>query len=102
MGITLLSVVLLGLAAASAHALQQASRGQRDVREWAGLQSTLDSLIAVGGAAIVDGSTLLNGQSMTWAVSGTNPRQVLIVHGRMSATLQGILSDTVVLYLPNP
>ena len=80
--LTILSGTLLSLASAAGLASRQLLSGRTDLNAWAG-------------------SATVHGYPMTWTVSGTNPKKVLLemdwTNGRGL-----VVTDTVVLYRAEP
>lgn len=101
-GIMMMSFVLLGLAGAAALAARQVLHGRVDMRQWATVQSKLDSLVSVGANNVSSGSDVVNGREIYWTVSGTNPRRIDVVAERMNVSARATAADTIVLFLTNP
>lgn len=101
-GIILLSVVLLGLAAAAAHAIRQTTRGRQDLQIWAAVQRTADSLVLVGWGNVTTGSGVTQGHKMWWTVTGTDPERIDLEVERQNLTTGQAVRDTLVLYLTDP
>lgn len=74
----LLTTVLLSLAAATGHAARQMAFSRRDMDVWSALQSQAESLMAVGYSNVTSGSATVRGYPVTWTVSGTDPKQVMV------------------------
>ncbi len=100
-GVVILAVALLGLAAAGGVAARQVYMGRVDMGRWAALQQQLESLVAEGYDSVSTGSGNVQGYSMNWTVSGTNPKQVTLVMERVN--FSGVtVQDTLVTYLADP
>ena len=76
--IIILAAALLSLAAASGHAARQMYNSGRELRMWSAVQSQVDSLRAAGFKNIVTGSATVEGYSVGWAVTGTDPKTVTL------------------------
>ncbi|MGD2154066.1 MAG: prepilin-type N-terminal cleavage/methylation domain-containing protein [Gemmatimonadales bacterium] len=100
-GIVILTVALLGLAAAGGVAAQQVYQGRQDMHRWVALQQQLETLVATGYDSLSAGSATVQGYPMSWAVSGTDPKQITLVMEREN--FAGLMvEDTVTTYLANP
>ncbi len=100
-GVIILSVALLGLAAAGGVAARQVYMGRVDMGRWAALQQQLETLVSDGYANVTDGSATVQGYPMSWAVTGTDPKQVTLVMTRENFRGETV-EDTVVTYLADP
>ncbi len=100
-GVVILAVALLGLAAAGGVAARQVYMGRVDMGRWAALQEQLESLVAQGYDSVETGSANVQGYPMTWEVTGTNPKQVIVVMQRENFQRQTVY-DTLVTYLADP
>lgn len=102
MGILMLSVVLLGLAGAAGLAARQTTRGRTDMQLWAAVQTKIDSLVSVGGASVSSGSDAVNGNKLSWTVTGVNPKRVNMYVERTLLSSRATVADTIVFFLTNP
>ncbi len=100
-GVVILAVALLGLAAAGGVAARQVYMGRVDMGRWAALQQQLESLVAQGYDSVDTGSGTVQGYSMTWEVTGTNPKQITLVMQRENNQGETVY-DTLVTYLADP
>jgi prepilin-type N-terminal cleavage/methylation domain-containing protein len=100
-GVIILSVALLGLAAAGGVAARQVYMGRVDMARWAALQQQLESLVADGYDNVADGSANVQGYPMTWTVTGTNPKQITVVMTRENFRGETV-QDTLVTYIADP
>ena len=100
--LVIFAVGVLSMGAGGALGLRQAQMGRRDMHQWAMVQTKIDSLVSVGGVNIASGSEASGGYTLTWTVTGTNPRRVDIVTTRPSLPASPSVPDTVVFYLTNP
>jgi prepilin-type N-terminal cleavage/methylation domain-containing protein len=115
-GMTLLSIVMMGLGGAATLGLSQMSKARQDLQYSADIQQVADSLVAKGscsasvgqtwiqtcGNNVVNGSATIRGRSVSWTVATLNPKsqQVTIVAQRRGqANTSYIYADTVTLYL---
>ncbi len=97
----ILSGALLSLAGAAGLAARHLHSGRVDLNAWAASQSQAEDLMSQSFATISSGSATVHGHAMTWTVSGTNPKKVLLemdwTNGRGL-----VVTDTVVLYRAQP
>ncbi len=103
--VTLLAVVMLGLAGAASLGLAQMSKATQDLQYSADVGQVGDSLIGVGWNRVTSGSTSIRSRSASWTVStlSANSQKVtLVVQRRGFANTSTVYSDTVMLYLANP
>jgi prepilin-type N-terminal cleavage/methylation domain-containing protein len=101
-GMSLLSVVMMGLAGAATLGLSQMAKARQDLQYSADVQQVADSLVAKGWNNVASGSQTIRGRSVAWTVTTLNPKsqQVTIVAQRRGlANTSVIYSDTVTLYL---
>ncbi|HJP58925.1 MAG TPA: prepilin-type N-terminal cleavage/methylation domain-containing protein [Gemmatimonadaceae bacterium] len=115
-GMSLMSVVMMGLAGAATLGLSQMSKARQDLQYSADVQQVADSLVAKGTCAsaanqtwtqtcgnnLVNGSATIRGRSVSWTVTNVNAKsqQVTIVAQRRGqANTSYVYSDTVTLYL---
>lgn len=101
-GMSLLSVVMMGLASAATVGLSQMAKARQDLQYSADVQQVADSLVAKGWNNVATGSQTIRGRSVSWTVTTLNPKsqQVTIVAQRRGlANTSTIYSDTVTLYL---
>lgn len=76
--IIILAGALLSLAAASGHAARQIYHSRRELRMWSAVQSQVDSLRAAGFKNLVAGSATVEGYSVSWNVTGNDPKTVTL------------------------
>lgn len=115
-GMSLLSVVMMGLAGAATVGLSQMAKARQDLQYSADVQQISDSLVAKGSCAsapgqtwmqtcgnnLVNGSTTIRGRSVTWTVTNVNAKSqkvTLVAQRRGQANASVMYSDTVTLYL---
>ena len=101
--IVFLAGVLLSLAAANGLAARQMWLSRRDLNASAALQTFVETLRSEGYVGIANrsstGSESVMGYPMTWKVSGTDPKTVVIDIEWTTRSGQAV-RDTVVLNLP--
>lgn len=100
-GVVILSVALIGLAAAGGVAARQVYTGRQDMGRWAAIQQQLESLVALGYDSVADGSSTVQGYPMTWTVTGTDPKQITVVMERENYRGETV-QDTFITYMANP
>src|SRR5690348_5675985 len=83
-GMSLLSVVMMGLAGATTLGLSQMAKARQDLQYSADVQQVADSLVAKGWNNVASGSQTIRGRSVAWTVTTLNPKsqQVTIVAQR--------------------
>ena len=104
-GITILSMVMLGLGGAAALGLTQMAKARQDLQYSADVQQVGDSLVAKGWNKVTSGSQTIRGRTVSWTVTTLNPKSqkvVLIAQRRGQANTSVIYQDTVTLYLADP
>ena len=99
--VMILSVALLGLAAASGAALQQLHIARTDMHHWAAAQQQIEELVRMGYESVATNSSVVQGYPMSWTVSGTNPKKVIFTLERTNLSYQTV-QDTTVLYFADP
>jgi len=72
-GMVMMTIVLLSLGHAMAAAIKTTARGAEDMQLWADVQRKADSLTSLTAASVVTGSDVVDGRSISWTVSGSNP-----------------------------
>jgi len=102
--IVVLSIGLLGLAAAAGLAVRDMSRSRRDFSYWGDVQQVVDSLLGVGWNVVTNGSTTVRDRAMSWTVTteSANRQRLNITISRTRYDLTGSASDALVLYLAKP
>jgi len=97
--ITIFSIVVLGVAATGAVSARNLNSGQESTSAATAVQSKVDSLTSLGWAALTaqSGSDSVQGHSVNWTVTGTNPRHVVVVVHRQ--VLSQAFADTIVTYV---
>lgn len=99
---TLLAVVMMGLASAAALGLSQMGKARQDLQYSADVQQVTDSLVAKGWNKVNDGSATIRGRSVSWTVANLNAKSQklnIVVQRRGQANAAAIYSDTVTFYL---
>ncbi|HEU4747235.1 MAG TPA: prepilin-type N-terminal cleavage/methylation domain-containing protein [Gemmatimonadaceae bacterium] len=102
---SLLSVVLLSLAAGATSALTHMHKAKQDVAYAADVQQVADSLVSAGWKNVLPGSGALRGRAISWDVLdvNSNSQQVnIVVDRRGQANTRIVYADTVALFLANP
>ena len=115
-GMSLMSVVMMGLAGAATAGLAQMAKARQDLQYAADVQQVADSLVAKGscgsasgqtwtqtcGTRVVDGSATIRGRSVSWTVANVNAKSqkvTIVAQRRGQANTSTVYSDTVTLYL---
>jgi prepilin-type N-terminal cleavage/methylation domain-containing protein len=104
-GMTILSVVMLGLGGAAALGLTQMAKARQDLQYSADVQQVGDSLVAKGWNKVTSGSQTIRGRTVAWTVTTLNPKSqkvVVVAQRRGQANTSVIYSDTVTLFLADP
>lgn len=101
-GMSLMSVVMMGLASAATVGLSQMAKARQDLQYSADIQQVADSLVAKGWNNVASGSQSIRGRALTWTVTTVNPKSQkveIIAQRRGLANASVIYSDTLTLYL---
>ena len=115
-GMSLLSVVMMGLAGAATAGLSQMAKARQDLQYAADVQQVSDSLVAKGscvsasgqtwtqtcGNNLVDGSATIRGRSVSWTVTNVNTKSqkvTIVAQRRGQANTSVVYSDSVTLYV---
>jgi Tfp pilus assembly protein PilV len=99
--IIITSVTLMSLAAAMGYAYRNLSHSHMDMNAYAATQMQLESLVSVHYDSIASGSSTINGYSLSWTVSGTDPKTLLL--DLYYTNRSGYAAtERSVLYYPNP
>ncbi len=109
-GMAMLTIAVLGLAAAASTALRQTTRARDDSQYWADVQRIGDSLIMRGFGNTTSNSTSVNRRPIKWVVmSGpTAPESIYVIawrtgyqvtRGTGNAKPYKTVIDTAVLYI---
>jgi prepilin-type N-terminal cleavage/methylation domain-containing protein len=99
---TLLTVVMMGLASAATLGLSQMGKARQDLQYSADVQQVTDSLVAKGWNNVAAGSQNIRGRAVSWTVTNVNAKSQklnIVVQRRGLANAATIYSDTVTLYL---
>ena len=76
--IIITSVTLLSLAAAMGYAYRNLGHSRMDMNAYAATQAKLETLVNVHYDSIASGSSSINGYSLSWTVTGTDPKMLLL------------------------
>ncbi|HEX6627438.1 MAG TPA: prepilin-type N-terminal cleavage/methylation domain-containing protein [Gemmatimonadaceae bacterium] len=101
-GMSLMSVVMMGLAGAATLGLSQMAKARQDLQYSADIQQVADSLVAKGWNNVASGSQSIRGRALTWTVTTLNPKSQkveIIAQRRGLANASVIYADTLTLYL---
>lgn len=116
-GMSLLSVVMMGLAGSATLGLSQMAKARQDLAYSADVQQVADSLVAKGGSCsssgtqtwaqacgnnLVNGSATIRGRSVTWTVTTVNTKSQkveIIAQRRGQANTSLVYPDTLTLYV---
>ena len=92
------AIMMGGLVSAGVMASTQLTTSQNDVRVWKASSYQMEKLIAGGYSSLVSGSDTVQGYSVVWTVTGTDPKKILLVIDRQTL-LGDIRPDSFVTYL---
>jgi prepilin-type N-terminal cleavage/methylation domain-containing protein len=97
--ITIFSIVVLGVAATGAVTARNLNSGQESTSAATAVQTKVDSLASLGWAALTpqSGADSAQGHSVSWVVTGDNPRHLVVVIHRQ--VMSQTLADTIVTYV---
>jgi len=101
-GILILTVALLGLAASAGMGLKATTRSREEVRYWADAQEVIDSLMGTGFGNIASGSTTIRGRQISWTAgsAAAAPQSLTVIVQRPNyLTPWRTVSDTILLNL---
>ena len=101
-GMSLMSVVMMGLAGAATLGLSQMAKARQDLQYSADVQQVADSLVAKGWNNVASGSQTIRGRAVTWTVSAINAKSQkveIIAQRRGLANTSVVYPDTLTLYL---
>ena len=99
--IIITSVTLLSLAAAMGYAYRNLGHSRMDMNAYAATQAQLETLVNVHYDSIASGSSSINGYSLSWTVTGTDPKMLLL--DLYYTNRSGYAAtERSVLYYPNP
>jgi len=101
-GITVLTVALLGLAAAAGTSIRSMARAREEVQYWGDAQEVMDSLMGKGFGNVTSGSTTLRGRVISWTAgsAASAPQQLTLFMERPNYSSRSTLvRDTIVIYL---
>ncbi len=100
-GMIILSVSLLSLASAGAVGARHLYLSRVDMRRWAALQEQVETLRRSGYSGVTTDSAVVQGFPISWTVTGTDPKKVVLLLERTNVASQ-IVQDTLVLYFADP
>src|SRR4029078_13228786 len=78
-GITILSVVMLGLGGAAALGLTQMAKARQDLQYSADVQQVAESLVSKRWKKVTSGSQTIRGRTVSWTVTTLNPKSQKVV-----------------------
>ena len=98
MALLIFAIMMVGLTSAGLVASSQLRVGRNDVRIWKAVSYRMETLLAEGYDSLSAGADTIEGYSMVWTVTATDPKKILLVIDRK--TLSGdIRPDSFVAYL---
>lgn len=100
-GMIILSVSLLSLAGAGAVGARHLYLSRTDMHRWAALQEQVETLRQSGYSGVTTDSAVVQGYPISWTVTGTDPKKVVLLLERTNVASQ-IVQDTLVLYFADP
>ena len=96
--VLIMALLVGGLVSSGMVAGNQLRVSQTDMRIWKATNYQMEKLLAQGYANVVSGSDSVQGFSVAWTVTGTNPKKIVLVIDRR--TLMGdVRPDSFVTYL---
>jgi Tfp pilus assembly protein PilV len=95
-GVLLFGTAVLAVLTTGTAARSSLGSANRETRYWGAVQAQTEQLMAAGYSNVKTGSGYMYGFPMTWTVSGSNPKQVVITARRPGL---GAKRDTVLLFL---
>lgn len=100
-GAMILGMTLMSLAAAGGMAMRHTQLSRNDMDLWAALHRQVEQLLATDHGSLTDGSAVVQGYPMSWTVSGSDPKEVILVTERTNLGGEAV-EDTVILYRAAP
>jgi Tfp pilus assembly protein PilV len=94
----ILSVVLLAASASSSMATRLLSTSRRDTDYWAAMSYQAETLLLEGYDRVTSGSGVVDGHAMSWTVTGTDPRIVVLITQRPKGLFEAA-QDSIVLFM---
>lgn len=91
-------LILGGLISAGTVAANQLRVSQTDMRVWKASTHQMETLMAQDFNAVVSGNDVVNGFNVVWTVTGTNPKEIVLVIDRPTSNRE-IRPDTFVTYV---
>jgi hypothetical protein len=101
MGMMILSVTLLGLAAATATAARRVVDGRTEMKRWTVLQQQVEEIVRMGYDSVTSGNRTVDGYPVRWTVTGTNPKSIGIVVTWKNSMGKAV-EDSMLYYLASP
>ncbi len=98
--VSMLMMVLIlgGMISAGTVAANQLRVSQTDMRVWKASTHQMETLMAQDFSTVVSGNDVVNGFDIVWIVTGTNPKEIVLVIDRPMSNGQ-IRPDTFVTYV---
>ena len=96
-GVIVLSIGLIGVALSGSVANRQMRTGRTDMSAWAAVQQQAEILMRQGFKNVKTDSSVVLGYPLNWTVSGTDPKQAVLVMKRTTPT-GALVRDTLILY----
>ena len=98
--ITIFAIAVLGMVQMSVVTRQQAQRGEVSTEVWAAAQYQFEVLRGLPFDSVLTGKDTVNGYSLDWVVTGTNPKTVSLAIPYTSLS-GGVAADTFVTQIAN-
>jgi prepilin-type N-terminal cleavage/methylation domain-containing protein len=101
-GVTLLTVALIGLAGMASTNLVMSRRAREEVQYWADAQHIVDSLMSRGFGNVTGGSVTVRGRAISWTVgsAATAPQSLKVLVQRPGYQKTNVMvNDTISMYL---
>lgn len=98
--VVIFTFAILGMTTTSNFVSRQMQIARRDMRMASATQHKIEQLLAGGYSGITSGSGTVDGFPMTWSVSGTNPKVLVVVAS--TDTTESAKKDTVITAVAQP
>lgn len=96
--VLIMSLLLGGLVSTGMVAGNQLRVSQTDMRVWKATNYQMEKLLAQGYSTVASGNDTVQGFSVVWTVTGTDPKKILLVIDRTTLTGE-VRPDSFVTYL---
>ena len=100
-GVVILAIVLLGLAAAGGVAARQVDLARADMRYWIAIQAQMETLLHTKYDSLETGSATVQSYPVSWTVTETDPKRIELMIEHANYARQTV-EDTFVMFVQAP